>query len=128
MELIVYPLSFAIGIALGLLILKGIHLLVSPIARSGFKVWAVRATEAWREEHASLDLEWRVFAQRHNAAGKRPMCAYKGMENDPNRKLEMYEFPYGPDSQHDPIDPDHLRKVQWAAAKERDKRSQITGE
>jgi hypothetical protein len=39
-------------------------------------------TEPWREEQASLDLEWRVFAQKHNAAGKRPKCYYTGMEAD----------------------------------------------
>jgi hypothetical protein len=62
-----------------------------------FKRWALRVVEPWREEQASLDLVWRTFAQRHNAAGHRPRCMYKGMENDldPDEKATMYEFPDG---------------------------------
>ena len=46
------------------------------------KNWLLRLTEPWREEQAALDLEWKVFAQKHNAAGKRPECWYPGMEED----------------------------------------------
>jgi hypothetical protein len=62
-----------------------------------FKWWAVRTTEPWREILASLDLEWRTFAQKHNAAGHRPRCMYKGMEHDldPDEKATVYEFPGG---------------------------------
>jgi len=60
-----------------------------------FKEWALRKTEPWLEERASLMLEWRTFAQAHNAAGKYPQCVYKGMELDPLDKTEMYEFPGG---------------------------------
>ena len=62
-----------------------------------FREWAVRVTEPWREVHASLDLEWRIFAQKHNAAGHRPQCMYKGMEKDldPKEKANVYEFPGG---------------------------------
>ena len=83
-----------------------------------FKNWLIRITDVWREERASLDLEWRIFAQAHNAAGKRPMCWYpgmdeeKGLELDPKGKVEMYEFPLGPDSKDQPIDPDCLSKAQ----------------
>ncbi|KKN92339.1 hypothetical protein LCGC14_0208300 [marine sediment metagenome] len=58
------------------------------------KWWIVRKTEPWREEKASLDLEWRLFAQKHNAAGHRPLCMYEGMEKDildPLDKLELYD-------------------------------------
>lgn len=90
------------------------RLFISPFTErfARFKWWAVRVTEPWREEQASLDLEWRLFAQKHNAAGKRPMCAYKGMEKDldPNEKVELYEFPPGSDSE-EPLDPDYLRNM-----------------
>ena len=71
-----------------------------------FKEWALRMTEPWREERASLMLEWRIFAQAHNAAGKIPKCWYKGIELDPHDKAEVYEFPEGdpgapPDVLHD---------------------------
>ena len=57
------------------------------------KDWLLDLTEPWREERASLDLEWRVFAQRHNAAGKRPMCMYEGMEEDldPMEKVHLQD-------------------------------------
>jgi hypothetical protein len=61
-----------------------------------FKEWMLKITEPWREERASLMLEWRIFAQKHNA--KYPgdiQCAYKGMELDPMDKAEVYEFPDG---------------------------------
>jgi hypothetical protein len=120
--------NFVVGCLIGLLLVWATQWALSRESRRNFKLWAVRATEAWREEHASLDLEWRVFAQKHNAAGHRPMCAYKGMADDPDRKLEMYEFPYGPDSKARPIPPDSLRRAAWDAAKETNKRSQVTGE
>ncbi len=92
------------------------------------KWWIVWKLEPWYEERASLALEWRIFAQKHNAAGHRPQCAYRGMEKDfkPTDKLVLYEFPYGPDSKHEPIDPAYLQKAHWDAAKETDKRSQVT--
>ena len=68
------------------------------------KNWLLRLTEPWREEQASLDLEWRIFAQKHNAAGKRPLCWYPGMKLDPLEKVEVYEFPDGDES----ADPDCL--------------------
>ena len=88
------------------------RLFISPFTErfARFKWWAVRVTEPWREEQTSLDLEWRLFAQKHNAAGKRPMCMYEGMEKDlnPNEKVELYEFPLGHDSKDQPLDPDLL--------------------
>ena len=74
-----------------------------------FKMWALRVTEPWREEHASLDLEWRTFAQRHNAGGNRPYCAYDGWEDElyPEQKVELYEFPNGDEG----ADPDCLRRA-----------------
>jgi hypothetical protein len=57
-----------------------------------FKEWALRKTEPWLEERASLMLEWRVFAQQHNA--KYPgdiQCAYKGMELDPMDKMYVQD-------------------------------------
>lgn len=78
-----------------------------------FKLWVLRKTEPWREEQAALDLEWRLFAQKHNAAGNRPMCMYEGMEKDlsPEGRVELYEFPFGPDSKDDPLDPNLLHKA-----------------
>lgn len=86
-----------------------------------FKNWALRVTEPWREERAANDLAWRIFAQRHNAAGKRPLRWYPGMEEDgweldPKEKVEMYEFPLGPDSKDQPIDPDYLVKIRTKEA------------
>ena len=46
------------------------------------KNWILDQTEPWREERASLEEEWRVFAQRHNAAGRRPPFWFPGMEDD----------------------------------------------
>jgi hypothetical protein len=69
-----------------------------------FKEWALSVTEPWREERASLMLEWRVFAQRHNA--KYPgdiQCVYKGMELDPMDKLCLQD-------DHE-VDPDYLIDV-----------------
>jgi hypothetical protein len=61
-----------------------------------FKEWALRKTEPWLEERASLMLEWRIFAQKHNAQYPGDIqCAYKGMELDENEKAHVYEFPHG---------------------------------
>lgn len=62
-----------------------------------FKWWVVRVTTPWHEEAASLDLAWRVFARKHNTAGKRPICHYDGWEADldPDEKADVYEFPNG---------------------------------
>lgn len=62
-----------------------------------FKWWLVWKMEPWFEERASLDLAWRVFARKHNTAGNRPICAYKGWEADldPKEKAAVYEFPGG---------------------------------
>jgi hypothetical protein len=57
-----------------------------------FKEWALRMTEPWLEERASLMLEWRVFAQKHNA--KYPgdiQCVYKGMELNPMDKMHVQD-------------------------------------
>jgi hypothetical protein len=78
--------------------------------RQRIKDWLLRLTEPWREEQASLDLEWRLYAQKMNAAGARPQYWYPGCELNPTDKLKMYEFPYGPDSEDDPIDPDSLKR------------------
>ncbi len=94
------PLSFAIGIGSGLLIVWGFYYLINPNTHRAFKWWAVRVTEPWREVFASLDLEWRIFAQRHNAAGKRPRCWYEGMPLDPMDKVELYD--------ECEVDPDYL--------------------
>ena len=81
-----------------------------------FKNWALSVTEPWREERAAHDLAWRIFAQAHNAAGKRPQCWYPGMEEekglelDPKGKVTMYEFP--PGSGQEPLDPDYLVDLQ----------------
>ena len=65
--------------------------------RAAFKWWVVRVTTPWHEEAASLDLAWRVFARKHNTAGKRPICSYDGWEADldPDEKADVYEFPNG---------------------------------
>lgn len=47
--------------------------------------WAKREEEI----EASLDLEWRIFAQAHNAAGKRPRCMYKGMVLDDMDEMHL---------------------------------------
>lgn len=59
-----------------------------------FKWWLLWKLEPWYEERASLDLAWRVFAQKHNTAGKRPICAYDGWEKelDPLEKIEFYDM------------------------------------
>ena len=56
-----------------------------------FKHWLLRLTEPWLEERAALDLEWKVFAKKHNAAGKRPECWYPGMELDPMEKVALVD-------------------------------------
>ena len=61
----------------------------------------LRLTEPWREERASLDLEWKVFARKHNAAGKRPECWYPGMEPDPMEKVVLVDARE--------VDPNYLR-------------------
>ena len=65
-------------------------------------------TEPWREERASLDLEWRVFAKKHNAAGKRPEGWYPGMELDPMEKVTLWD--------EEETDPDCLIEAHKAAA------------
>ena len=65
------------------------------------KNWLLRLTEPWREEQASLDLEWRTFAKKHNAAGKRPKCWYPGMEPDPMEKVALVDARE--------VDPNYLR-------------------
>ncbi len=77
---------------------------------SPFKERLLRWLEPYREVRASEMLEWRIFAQKHNAAGGRPRCVYLGMEKDlsPTGKVSMYEFPLGPDSLDQPLDPDLL--------------------
>lgn len=66
-----------------------------------FKHWILRVTEPWREERAALDLEWKVFAKKHNAAGHRPECWYSGMEPDPNEKVALVDARE--------VDPNYLR-------------------
>ncbi len=81
-----------------------------------FKRWVVKVTEPWREEEASLDLEWRTFAQKHSVTWRRPRRMYEGMEEDldPDEKAEVYEFPGGdPDAP-----PDCLRVAQDHATKQ----------
>lgn len=85
---------------------------------SPIKEWLLRWLEPYREERAAHLEEWRIFAQKHNAAGKMPKCAWKGMDEmdekgyelDPEGKVEMYEFPPGSDSE-DPVDADYLRNM-----------------
>ncbi len=50
--------------------------------------------EPYREERASLDLEWRLYAQKMNLAGARPSYWYPGMDMklDPWYKLTMQDF------------------------------------
>ena len=55
----------------------------------------LRLTEPWREEAASLDLEWRVFAQKHYIAFERPRGFHQDMQLDENEKAHVYEFPGG---------------------------------
>jgi hypothetical protein len=59
--------------------------------RQLIKDWLVRLTEPWREEKAALDLEWRLYAQKMNAAGARPQFWYPGMELDPEDKVELQD-------------------------------------
>ena len=56
-----------------------------------FKNWLLRLTEPWREEEAALDLEYRTYAQKHNAAGKRPPYWYPGIEPDPMEKVALVD-------------------------------------
>jgi hypothetical protein len=65
------------------------------------KEWAVRATEPWREEMASLDLEWRIFAQAHNLPYKRVRS--RGMTLDSMDRLTLYD--------EKEVDPDYLREL-----------------
>ena len=84
---------------------------------SSIKEWLLRWLEPYREVRASELLAWRIFAQKHNAADKRPRCWYVGMEDDkgvelyPEGKVSMYEFPLGHDSLDQPLDPDCLVKA-----------------
>ncbi len=66
------------------------------------KLWILDWTEPWREERASLLLEWRVFAQAHNAAGKRPLCMYEGMELDPMELDPMEKVTLWDEEETDP--------------------------
>jgi hypothetical protein len=65
------------------------------------KNWLLRLTEPWREEQAALDLEWKVFAKKHNAAGHRPQCWHPGMEPDPMEKVALVDARE--------VDPNYLR-------------------
>ncbi len=69
------------------------------------KWWLVWKLEPWYEERASLDLAWRTYARKHNLAGKRPICAYRGWEKDldPMDKLEFYD-------EHE-VEPECLQKA-----------------
>ncbi len=93
---------------------------------SPFKEWLLRKLEPYREERASEMLAWRIFAQKHNAAGKMPQCAWQGMDEkgyelNPKGKVVMYEFPPGA-PQAEPYDPDCLVKAhQQGDKKKRDK-------
>ena len=71
-----------------------------------FKWWVVRVTEPWREEKAALDLEWKAYAQKKNAAGERPRFWYPGVELDPMGKVELMDL------DTPPLDPDYLIKMQ----------------
>ncbi len=86
-----------IGCVLGVVFYQGLVFLVSSERRAGFKWWMLHRLDPWFEERASLDVAWRVFAQKHNAGGKRPICAYKGWEAelDEDEKAAVYEFPGG---------------------------------
>lgn len=64
----------------------------------------LRLTEPWREERAALDLEWEVFAKKHNAAGKRPECWHPGMEPNLDEKVALVDA-------HE-VDPNYLRDQQ----------------
>jgi hypothetical protein len=88
-----------------------------------FKRWALKVVEPWREEQASLDLVWRTFAQRHNAAGRRPRCMYEGMENDldPDEKATVYEFPGGDEA----APPDCLNEAYREAERQRVEQARV---
>ncbi len=58
--------------------------------------WLLRLLEPWRETKAS------ETAVQH-----------------PEQKVELYEFPYGPDSKDDPIDPDALKRQLLNDAKDK---------
>ena len=60
-----------------------------------FKSSLLRLTEPWREERASLDLEWRVFSQKYRVGGERPLGFHQDMKLDENEKAHVYEFPGG---------------------------------
>ena len=65
------------------------------------KYWLLRLTEPWREERASLELEWRIYAQKNNAAGHRPAFWYPGMKLDPMEKVHLADS--------NEVDPNYLR-------------------
>lgn len=75
--------------------------------------------EPRREVLSALDLEWKLYAQKMNAAGARPQFWYNGMELNPQDKLAMYEFPYGPDSKEQPLDVDLLKRQLMDESKNR---------
>ncbi len=92
-----------------------VRMFIKPFVQ--FKWWLLWKLEPWYEERASLDLAWRVFARKHNTAGKRPICAYDGWEKDldPDEKADVYEFPNGdPDAP-----PNVLRDAEYAALKQK---------
>ena len=82
---------------------------------SPIKEWLLRWLEPYREERESHLAEWRVFAQKHNVAGKMPKCAWTGMDEDeldPEEKVSMYEFPLdSPDAKDERMDSDYLRNI-----------------
>ena len=68
----------------------------------------LRLTEPWREEAASLDLEWRIFARKNYVGGERPLGFDQCMHVDENEKAHVYEFPGGdPDAPFDVIQSRH---------------------
>lgn len=81
------------------------------------KDWLLRKLEPRREVVSALDLEWRVYAQKMNAAGARPQFWYQGCDLNPADKVAMYEFPYGPDSKEKPLDADLLKRQIMDATK-----------
>lgn len=80
------------------------------------KNWIIDVTTPWHEERASLDLAWRIFAQKHNAAGKRPMCWYNGIGHDPIWELDPMEKVKMMDLEDPPLDPDYLIAAHEKAA------------
>ena len=67
--------------------------------------WILDWAEREKEIEASRDLEWRLFAQKHNAAGKRPRCWYEGMPPDPLEKLELQD--------EEEVEPEYLQQALW---------------